>query len=312
MQLILMVMAFLMRQKLSINCDVNLAAQPSGYLLTTPNLTDAKYEGLVLSNADITNINFGHVVDLSTGNAGLSLFKASQQAIVNAGETATYTHTFEASATGNVSFTASLVGNNWGSLLRQDADCDSLLSGAERSAALAPVAVDAGDRVCLIAQVTAPSSVTDGEQASLSIEASFTYAGVLAAQPATTLSLTDITTAKATTSPAGSSSLVLTQQVRNVTQGTPFTDTLNQAQPGDQLEYLITYYNPSSINIDHLVINDMLPEYTDFVSAACDPAPAGLTCSAPIAATNDALQWDFTGLLKSGTQGSVRFTVQIQ
>lgn len=293
-------------------CDVNLATPPTGYLLTTPNLTDAKYENLVLSNADITDLNFGHVVDLSTGSAGLSLFKASQQNIIGAGETATYLHTFEATAAGNVSFTDSLVGNNWGALLRQDSNCDGLLSNAERSAALAPVAVNAGDTVCLVAQVTAPGNVSDGEQASLNIEASFTYAGVLAAQPATTLSLTDITTAKVTTSPAGSSQLTLIKQVRNVDRAEAFGDVVNQAYPGEVLEYRIIYTNPSSIDIDHLTINDMVPEYTTFQSAACDPEPAGLTCTAPAMAPNDALQWDFSGALKAGAQGSVRFSVQVQ
>lgn len=291
-------------------CNTALANVPAGYLITT---TSPKHENLVLSTANITGLDFGHVIDFNTGTAGLSYFKASQQSSVNAGESVSYTHTFTAPTQGSVSFVGSLVGNNWGSLLAQDNNCDGFLSNAERSTALTALTVSAGQDVCLVAEVTAPSSAADGEQSTLGIDATFSYGGVLTTQPATTLTLTDITTAKASTSPAGGLDLSLLQEVRNLSDSpSVFSSTVNQALPGDQLEYRITYRNPSSVDMDYLVINDMLPEYTEFVSAVCDPAPAGLTCSAPTSAPNGALQWDFTGVLHAGTQGSVRFTVEIQ
>ena len=87
------------------------------------------------------------------------------------------------------------------------------------------------------------------------------------------------------------------------------------AGPGDLLEYRIHYTNTGSTAIADLVINDMTPAFTSFVSSACGlPLPALLTLCTPVFPVVGAVgpvKWQFTGSLQPGTSGSVSYQVQV-
>lgn len=112
------------------------------------------------------------------------------------------------------------------------------------------------------------------------------------------------------------SSLDLRKEVKNVTQGGAWVLS-NQARDGDELDYRITYTNNASTAIANLVIRDMTPAFTVFVSAACiAPLPATLTsCTvtqpAPLTA-NGSIQWQFSGTLAGGGSGVVTYRVKVQ
>ena len=103
--------------------------------------------------------------------------------------------------------------------------------------------------------------------------------------------------------------------MRNVTQAGAFGAS-NAARPGDVLEYRITFTNVGVAAMSNLVINDMTPAYTVFVSAACGaPLPANLTTctiTAPAANVSGAVRWQFLGSLASALSGVVTYQVRVQ
>ena len=83
------------------------------------------------------------------------------------------------------------------------------------------------------------------------------------------LAVQDVTTAtqpQAAVTPAspavGSSALELRKTVRNISDSSGEAATVNQALPGEILEYRIYYRNKGDGPLSDLVINDTLPEYT--------------------------------------------------
>lgn len=298
----------------SSTCDSSLAGTPDGFIATT-----AMLQTISVSNAAVTDVNFGQVYDASHQISGeFTSFRKDEQSRITAGEKALYAHTFIAPSKGSVNFSAQLQGNNWGYLLHHDANCDRQLSSAEYQATLTPITVNAQDQVCIVATVGSPIRAVTGEQGVLTITADFTYANTLSATTKTA-TVTDITTIQQGTEKQGAPlsnndqrRLVLTKTVRNITAGTPASETLNQAAPGDVLEYRIHYYNQTAKDIDHLNIDDGIPEFTSLVngSMTCQTdKPSSLNCHEVM--QGDFLQWQFSGVLKSGHKGSVSFRVSI-
>jgi mucin-19 len=170
-----------------------------------------------------------------------------------------------------------------------------------------PVAVVPGNQVCIIVKSNIPSNASIGAQDVITVTATF----VPSVGPTTTLSRVDITTVG---SPSGSG-LALTKSVRNVTQGGSAGIT-NTARPADVLEYVITYRNTSSVGINTIVINDVVPAFTGFNSAGCG-MPFPLMISAcmlsiqPAFNAGGAIQWTLTGTLLPGQSGNVFFLVTV-
>ena len=238
-----------------------------------------------------------------------STLTANQAQSVNPGGVAVYPHRFTAGANGTLSL--SLTSQPpaalpyWVAVLYRDAACTGVLTGSE-TPFTGTVAVNAGESVCLVVhdvvpqngglnnrnlhQLTATLNVTQG--------ATWVQAALLNQ---------DITTVGA---PQGAG-LSLVKAVRNVTTGGAFGIS-GQALPGESLQYRVTFRNDTAAPISGVQVFDSVPAYTLFVSAACDPMPAGLTCAVTKApalnATAGDIQWTFTGAVPPGGQGSVTFS----
>jgi hypothetical protein len=79
--------------------------------------------------------------------------------------------------------------------------------------------------------------------------------------------------------------------------------------------YSITYRNTGVSPFNNIVINDMTPSFTTFVSAAFDVLPNDLTActiTAPAVGAEGAIRWHFTGALAPGKAGVVSFVVQVK
>ncbi|PWQ93576.1 SdrD B-like domain-containing protein [Leucothrix arctica] len=310
----------------------------------------------VASATSYTGLDFGDVKKPT--------FEPNHTGEILPGNVVFYSHTFTATAGGDVTFsrTSDLnTSSGWASLLYRDTNCDGILNGSEGSAALSPtasVSVDAEERVCIIDKVYAPSNVAPRDQYRVTTTASFNYGG--SGVGTVNLTVTDTTTAgqlAAPTTPAtpvvdptpevpaqpaveatpttpaipeieavpaqptvaatpvtpsvGPSRLELRKSVQNITQSSAETETVNQADPGDTLKYTIYYSNTGTGPITDLQVNDTAPAYTMFKlgSGNCDSTPSGVTCNPMMGF--DAIEWQFTGTLEGGTDGSVSYSVVI-
>ncbi|MDZ4358452.1 MAG: hypothetical protein U1B84_18880, partial [Variovorax sp.] len=217
----------------------------------------------------------GHA-NLNFGDVDNSSFAADGAKTGLPGSTVTYAHTFTADTAGQVRFSiASEVATpplgGWTTKIFADTGCTgSLQPGAAQlfppSAPATPV-VFAG-KVCVIVQAFIPANAPQGASNKAKVQADFTYTN---AAPSLTGSFTldDTTT-------VSNVALELKKEVRNVTQSGSFGIN-NQAKSGETLEYRITYTNNGDAPIRSMVVNDMTPGYTTFVSATTGTTPASLT-----------------------------------
>ncbi|WP_157474271.1 GEVED domain-containing protein [Leucothrix mucor] len=111
----------------------------------------------------------------------------------------------------------------------------------------------------------------------------------------------------------GASRLELRKTVQNITQGTSETETINQAAPGNILEYRIYYKNTGTGPITDLSLDDMVPDYTelDASSMSCDVTPLDMICDENIATNQQQLHWHFTGKFAGGLMGYVSYRVTV-
>jgi len=229
-----------------------------------------------------------------------------------AGTAVFYTHTFEAGTGGQVTFVAA--GNSvpplsgWTAILYRDSNCNATLEVNEPVLA-GPLAVAAGEQVCLVAKQFVPAGAAIGAQNTLTVSAQFTFTNASPALPTATISVTDVTTVG---EPAA---LVLQKRVSNLTRGgVPATNA--SATPGDVLLYTLSAQNQGSAPLTTLAIHDSTAAFTTFVSAACPGAlPAGITAcsvsSQPAVGAAGGVRWTFTGALAPGIQLSVSYQVRL-
>lgn len=90
---------------------------------------------------------------------------------------------------------------------------------------------------------------------------------------------------------------------------------LANVPPGSTVTYTITYTNPNSaMTLQNIVITDLTPQFTSFISAACGALPASLTScavSAPAAGASGSVSWTLGGSLNAGASGTVTLTVLV-
>ncbi|MBW6485203.1 MAG: DUF11 domain-containing protein, partial [Syntrophobacterales bacterium] len=149
-----------------------------------------------------------------------------------------------------------------------------------------------------------PAQAPPGASNLVTIQANFNYTN---ANPALTGSYThqDLTI-------VSDVALLLTKEVRNVTKDGPWA-TRNTAKQGDVLEYRITYLNNGVNPINNLVVRDMTPPYTAFLSVACgEPLPPNLTACVPSISGGGSIQWTFTGSLAASVSGTVTYQVKLE
>lgn len=266
------------------------------------------------ANTSYSGINFGDVP--------VNTFAASGWQQGQAGNVVFYAHTYVANSSGQVVFTATVtpkpVITGWGTVIYHDVNCNGLIDVGENTilGPSTPIALTAGQSVCIVVRQFIPDSAPFGAQNIALIDAAFTYTN---ANPSLSASrnLTDVTQV------AAAAILRLRKEVCNLTtstcvalSGTGFGVSSN-GRPGDELQYRIIYSNASSESLTALVVNDVTPPFS--VRAAAPAAfvqtPAGLTpgaITAPAAGAAGSVAWPFSGLLLSGASGIVTFNIVIQ
>lgn len=280
---------------------------PSGYASTTNNTIP-----LTVSDRSFDDQNFG---DLQ-GPA----FAPNHDDSILPGNVTFYAHTFTTPADGVVKFTGSASGaiaTGWSSVIYRDSDCDGVLNGTEANASFdgLNLAISGGGRLCIINKVYAPVNAPINDKHQVTITAGFTYSGGNVVD----LTINDVTTVSGNVSPTtsvtpsvGASKLELRKTVENIDQLTAETSTLNEAKPGDVLKYRIYYRNTGTGPIIDLRVNDLTPDFTEFVlgSGSCGSTPSGMTCM-PVIAADQSIHWDFTGSLVAGESGDVSYKVKV-
>ncbi len=214
-----------------------------------------------------------------------------------------YPHTFTAGSAGTVTFSASGVPSppvsGWGETLYHDSNCNSAIDSGEGQ--ISAIALNTGDQICILMREAIPHAASSGHTQQVTVSASFDYAN---AAPA----LIDVL-----------QQIDLTTVGEGATSGLHLLKVVDKAQalPGEVLTYTITYSNRSDESLSDIVIYDQTPAFTVFQSATCNlPLPLDVSgCSVtqqPVLNGTGAIEWTLVGTLRSGSQGTVTFSVQIE
>ncbi|MFZ1387791.1 MAG: CshA/CshB family fibrillar adhesin-related protein [Thiolinea sp.] len=284
------------------------AKDPNGYVSSTSNNL-----AITLSTTAVNDADFG---DVRTPSFSLDNSKA-----ILPNSTVTYPHVFQAYADGNVLFNidnqqADPADLTWGATLFLDANCDAKL-GQGDTPITAPLAVNAGDKLCILTKVAAPANAPTGALHVLTVSSDFQY-GDASLIPASNIQThTDRTQTSAGSNPeeptkpsTGEGKLSLEKSVWNVTRNIDGSVAL----PGETLRYTIHYENIGNGLLDELVIQDSVPEFTQLVPAsmaACGTILPELSACTP-QVNGTGLQWIFTGKLKAGSQGEGSYEVIVE
>lgn len=253
------------------------------------------------------------------GDVAENTFTPNNTGTVQAGQVVFYQHEYVAGTVGELQITSSGLatpsGLTWQHILYNDVDCSGDLSSAESSAPLAAsITTTAGQRICIINKVFAPTNAPFSAQYVATLTADFTYTGETPDGFTSQHVLNDLTTLAAV-------GLVLNKTVENLDAGTG-AQTSNTATPNQRLRYTVTYTNNSTESINDLVIRDTVPAYTALDTPALCPAPlpnnlTACTVTVPIPSNNltgyqGPIEWTFTGSLAAGQQGSLSFDVRVE
>ncbi|MDD4964522.1 MAG: GEVED domain-containing protein [Gallionella sp.] len=249
----------------------------------------------VVSGASYTGLNFGDVPENQFTTDGV-------QAAMP-GTVVFYPHRFIAGTAENVSFVLSSVASpaviGWSEVLYVDANCNATIDAGEVIAPT-PMALTAGQEVCLLVKEFVPASGAMNAQNAVTITAnvSATFSGAA-------VSFSYVHHDTTTVGQPTSAGLVLVKSVDKTT-----------AMPGDMITYTIAYTNNGSGILSNVVINDATPAYTLFQSADCGVLPLNfvLPCNItkPAVGSTGSIIYNFTGTLVPTSSGAVHFTVQVQ
>lgn len=197
------------------------------------------------------------------------------------------------------------------STLHRDTDCSGTLEPAEAASVLSSVNVVAGDRVCIVVRTQISTGAAQGSTYNYDIRADTTLSSTQA--DAIVLWNADMITISA------DGTITLTKRVRNVSAGgQPVVN--STASPGDVLEYIITFENPSAGMVSNLTVIDEVPAYTSLLvppGATVTDVPDEMLCEVVIPSGPGAsgyvgpIQWECTGTLNPGDAGQVAFQVRI-
>lgn len=289
-------------------CDPSAAKDPHNYRSTTSNIRPT----FTVADNPISRQDFGDIKPprLEPNHTGQIL----------PGSVLFYVHRFATPTKGTLTLTnrvSNNVNSGWSSVLYPDNNCDGKLDSTESNAPLSGsinnpqtwisdlINLEAASSLCFINKIYASANVAANDQYQQRITGSLDYGNTIAGTQV--LTVQDITNA----AQASSSRLTLRKTVQNITKATNETDTTNQAAPGDILEYRIYYRNTGTEPLTDLMIDDVVPAYTELVadSMSCGVIPQDMSCDKDIDQEN--LQWQFTGALAGGLMGQVSYQVTI-
>ena len=304
-------------------CPPNaLGVDPSGFLSSTLNSTN-----IFVINSNITDLDFGDV--------RLPSLNPNLEGVVEPGGIQTYSHLFRAPTNGLVSFatvsTDSPLLAGWNSLIYEDLDCSGDLTSGD-TPINSSISLVAGESICLINRVFAPTAATVGNTLLTDITATFNYDGALVSDQ--DVDAQDLTTVL----DEAESALQLTKRVRNITDTSDVFDVVagisNQANPGDRLRYEISFTNNGVGNISDIDIYDVTPAFTELAEVldlSCNytgPVSSPLTAIVPPTIMTSctvitpagganapgytgSIHWQLTGVLQPGESGLIVFTVDV-
>lgn len=277
----------------------------------------------VIDSQMAVNANAGDEIrGLDFGKVKAPRMESDHYTEVEPGQTVNFPHRFIAYTAGDVTFSvqnivATPANDSWNVILYQDDNCDGVINGTD-SQMTAPVTLNSQSEICLISRVLVPNNAPESAQYTYDIEADMVFSDLQSTGHGVTRQVRDTDTIRATF--AGAGQLKLEKTVRNITKNSAIS-TSNTAEPGDVLEYVITFINNSASDISQVNIYDTTPNFT-FLSQAIDctagAIPIGITCNA--VTTNGAnvigyegeVRWNMTGALQAGEQGTVVYLVEIK
>lgn len=197
-------------------------------------------------------------------------------------------HVLSACNTGVVNFSTT-TNKGWVYTVHQDlsANHDGSLIGPP----ITSISATAGTPLYLAVKVSIPHNETDGSVDNVKITATQTVGGV-----SHTAFADDIITVISSTRGL----LKLTKAVDKAT-----------ATPGEVLTYTITFNNIGATNLSNIVIKDMTPESSTFVSAGVT-APFTGTITNPIVGAKGEISWTLNESVKPGESGTVTFSVTVE
>ena len=290
--------------------EVTIVATPSAGHLSVSEAA-AGLPGLVNPSTTDGAVTFTPAVNgvydgLDFGLVEIPRLSQDQSVAIMPGQVVDLYHRYE--ATTDASVTIALVdrvaspASAFSSALLHDTDCD----GGGDTALNGPIAVVAGQDICVVVRTQVGSGVGDSAVLTYGLTAQTAFTGI---SPVNDLRNDDRLGARS------GDLLVLEKRVRNVTADTP-EGLSNTGSPNDVLEYRILLSNPGQESVVDVTINDATPAWTALAGVIASPVPIAPGTDCAVTTPNaigyaGPIQWDCTGAFPPGAQSSVSFQVRI-
>ncbi|PSV27719.1 hypothetical protein C9J42_04980 [Photobacterium sp. GB-56] len=277
--------------------------------VTSTSNQDGQMSVNAFAGDDVAGLNFGKVAMPSLTE---NLFKETEP-----NKAVLFPHRFKLATSANVTFTIEkdsryTDSSGWNITLYYDTNCDGNINNIDNKVILNSAILYTGlTDVCLISRVFVPANAYFNTQYAYKINASVELAGV---SPQLTKQVVVEDTTKITY--AGSGQLSLSLTVNNISKdNSPLL--INNGEPGDILEYEITYRNSGTGPIRDIVIYENTPPFTK-LSEPVNCSSSELSCVVNTThGTNTVgyqgeIQWTLTGDLLPGQIGTLKYKVSIE
>ena len=178
-----------------------LETNPAGFLSTggAPGSTAGTAAGTYSRTSDTISFTFTRGVShsgLNFADVPVNTFSTDGMQSAAPATSITYPHSFVAGSAGSVSFSTSAVATpastGWSEVRYRDSNCNGVLDVTEPVIS-APIAVVAGDQVCIIVKEFVPAGAAVGAQNQVTVSANFSYSNATPSLSAN-YSHTDLTT----------------------------------------------------------------------------------------------------------------------
>ncbi|WP_188673524.1 DUF11 domain-containing protein [Neptunicoccus cionae] len=252
---------------------------------------------------------FGNLVGLNFGLLEIPVLAQDQVSTVGRGQVVTLAHLYTATSDGDVTFSladsTAVPTGAFSAALYYDAGC----SGAPGVPLTGPLAVSAGQTVCIQSRVSAGAGAGTGSRFTYKIIATTAFTDTTAVSSASNTDEVKVV--------AQSGQVQLTKTVENETAGTPEA-TSNLGGANDVLLYRIYLENTDTAPVSNVKVFDRTPPYTALAEPIADPQilSSNLTCNLAKPVANAAnysgsVEWNCSGNFLPGEVGALQFRVAI-